>query len=128
MPSELFASLLAAHRQLANTGVLYMFACGVWGLVMNWRKVPMNANYRGMLAIGYVLGDVIGLLGMGLLLGGAPPRDPLHILYGLLAAVSLPMAAIYNQNRSDERKPFWYAMVSFFVFGVLIRGIMTANR
>ncbi|MEP7199084.1 MAG: hypothetical protein ABI874_04630 [Chloroflexota bacterium] len=127
MSLELIATLLPIHRQLANTGVLYMFACGVWGLFKVWRKQPMDANYRGMLAIGYVLGDVIGVLGMALLLSGAQPRDPIHILYGLLAALSLPAAAVYNLNRGDDRKPLVYALVSFFVFGVLIRGIITAR-
>ena len=55
MPAEVTGTLLALHRQLANTGVLYMFACGVWGLAMTWRKRPMDANYRGILAIGYDL-------------------------------------------------------------------------
>lgn len=128
MSSELISTLLNLHRQLATTGVLYMFACGLWGLVMYWRKRAMDANYRGILVIGYVLGDVIGLLGMSMLLAGAQPRDPVHILYGLLAALSLPAAAVYNQNKSDERKPLIYGLVSFFVFGVLIRGIITATR
>src|SRR6266852_5002330 len=117
MPVELIATLLPIHRQLANTGILYMFACGAWGLYMAWRKRPMDANYRGMLALGYALGDVIGLLGVLMLLSGAQPRDPLHILYGLLTALSLPAAAGYLQTRSDDRKPLIYALVSFFVFG-----------
>jgi hypothetical protein len=128
MPADLIGTLVAIHRQLANTGVLYMFACGVWGLVMYARKRAMDANYRGILLIGYVLGDVIGLFGVLLLLGGARPADPLHILYGLLAALSLPAAAAYLQDKPDTRKPLVYGLVSFFVFGVLIRGIITANR
>ena len=123
MPQNLIVALLPIHRQLATTGVLYMFACGVWGLVMWRRKKPMDANYRGLLAIG----DVIGLLGMIMLLAGAQPKDSVHILYGLLAAISLPAAAVYLQERSNDRKPVIYAIVSFFVFGVMIRGIITAG-
>ena len=127
MPQNLIVTLLPIHRQLATTGVLYMFACGVWGLIMWRQKKPMDANYRGLLAIGYVLGDVIGLLGMIMLLAGAQPKDSVHILYGLLAAMSLPAAAVYLQERSNDRKPVIYAIVSFFVFGVMIRGIITAG-
>ena len=128
MPAESVATLVTIHRQLANTGVLYMFACGVWGLVMYARKRPMDSNYRGVLVIGYVLGDVIGLFGVLLLLAGARPGDALHILYGVLAALSLPAAAGYLQDKPDLRKPLVYGLVSFFVFGVMIRGIITAAR
>src|SRR5437899_8095284 len=103
MPADVLGTLVSIHRQLAQTGVLYMFACGLWGLVMSWRKRPMDANYRGILVIGYVLGDVIGLFGVLLLLGGARPEDALHILYGVLAALSLPAAAAYLQEKPDER-------------------------
>ncbi len=127
MPAEAIGTLVAIHRQLANTGVLYMFACGVWGFALVARKRPMDANYRGILLIGYVLGDIIGLFGVLLLLAGARPGDALHILYGALAALSLPAAAAYLQDKPNERKPLIYALVSFFVFGVMIRGIITAT-
>ena len=55
------------------------------------------------------------------------PGDSLHILYGLLAAISLPAAAAYLQERTNDRKPLIYALVSLFVFGVMIRGIITAG-
>ena len=113
---------------MANTGVLYMFACSVWGLAMVWRKRPMDANYRGILAIGYVLGDLIGLVGVVLFVAGARPADPLHVLYGLLAALTLPAAAAYLQDKPDARKPLVYGLVSLFLVGVLIRGIITAGR
>ena len=125
MGLELLTALRPIHHQLANTGVLYMLVCGVWGLYMTVRKQPMNANYRGMLAIGYGLGILIGLLGMLLLLSGAQPRDPLHILYGIVLAVALPGAAAYFNERPNERKPLIYALTSFFVLGIMIRGITT---
>jgi hypothetical protein len=122
---EVIATLRPIHHQLANTGVLYMFVCGVWGLYMTARKQPMNANYRGMLAIGYSLGVLIGLLGMVMLISGAQPRDPLHILYGVVLAVALPGAAAYFNERPNERKPLIYALTSFFIMGIMIRGITT---
>lgn len=130
MPEQVITTLLPIHRQLATSGVLYMFAAGLIGLWMWWRKRPMNANYRGILAIGYILGDVIGLLGLGMLLAGASPRDPIHILYGLVTAIAVPgMGAwLIQKGVSDEVKPRWYALTAFFVFGVMLRGIITATR
>ena len=130
MSIEVIATILPIHRQLAQTGVMYMFAAAVWGLIMTWRKHPMDSSYRGILAIGYVLGDVIGLLGLTMVLAGVSPRDPIHILYGLVTAVALPAAAIWQEQRKvgDEQKPRWYALASLFVFGVMLRGIITATR
>ena len=125
MGLELITALRPIHHQLANTGVLYMAVCGVWGLYMTFRKQPMNANFRGMLAIGYGVGILIGLLGMVLLISGAQPRDPLHILYGIVLAVALPGAAAYFNERPNERKPLIYALTAFFVMGIMIRGITT---
>jgi hypothetical protein len=129
MPPELSNTVLGAHRQLAIMGVYYMFLCGVWGLIMTWRKQSMDGNYRGILAIGYLLGLVIGVMG-GLLYLFTPlkPGDPLHVLYGLVTAIGIPGAGAYFQKAPDERKPLIYAIASFFIFGVMIRGILTATR
>jgi uncharacterized membrane protein YfcA len=126
----LIATLLPLHRQLASTGVLYMAAAGVIGLWMWWRKKPMDANYRGILTIGYILGDVIGLLGLVMLLAGASPRDPIHILYGVVTAVSIPGMGAWQIQRghADIDKPKWYALAAFFTMGVMLRGITTATR
>ena len=127
LPTEVLGTLVAIHRQLANTGVLYMLACGVWGLWLAWRKQPMNANYRGILMIGYILGLVIGLPGGMLYLGSAlKPSDPVHVLYGLLLVVTLPLAVQYSRDRV-ARKPLIYGLVSLFTLGLMIRGILTAR-
>ena len=129
-PFQLIGAVKPIHSQLANTGVLYMAATGLIGLWMWWRKQPMDANYRGILTIGYILGLVIGLLGLTMLLAGSNPRDPIHILYGIVTAVSIPgMGALQIQRgHADINKPKWYALASFFVMGVMLRGIITATR
>jgi hypothetical protein len=129
MNVELVGALLPIHRQLAISGILYMAAAGFVGVWMWIRKSPMDANYRGILAIGWVLGLVIGALGLTMLLAGASPRDPLHILYGIVTAISVPGMGGWQIQRghSDLVKPRFYAITAFFVMGVMIRGIMTAS-
>jgi hypothetical protein len=126
-PTEVLGTLVAIHRQLANTGVLYMATCGVWGLFMAWRKWPMDANYRGILMLGYILGFVIGAPGGVLFLDGTlRPSDTIHVLYGLLLVVTLPLAVQYSRNHV-ARKPLIYGLTSFFIMGLMIRGILTAR-
>jgi hypothetical protein len=128
LPTEILGTLVTIHRQLANTGVLYMLACGVWGLWMAWRRQPMDANYRGVLTVGYILGLAIGAPGGLLYLGSAlKPSDPVHILYGLLLVITLPMAVHYSRNYV-ARKPLIYGLVSLFTMGLMMRGILTATR
>jgi hypothetical protein len=47
---------------------------------------------------------VAGLIGIVIALTAAPPRDPLHILYGLLAAAALPVAALVARDRPSRQR------------------------
>ncbi len=129
MNAQLMATILSIHRQLALSGILYMALAGLWGVSMWIRKRPMDANYRGILAIGWFLGLGIGALGLVMLLAGANPRDPIHILYGIVTAISVPGMGAWQIQRAhpDLIKPRYYALTAFFVMGVMIRGIMTAG-
>ncbi|MBI5878542.1 MAG: hypothetical protein HZB53_12910 [Chloroflexi bacterium] len=129
MNVELVAAIAPIHRQLAISGILYMGAAGLIGITMWVRRKPQDANYRGILSIGWVLGLVIGALGLIMLLAGANPRDPIHILYGIVTAISVPGMGAWQIQRghSDLVKPRFYAITALFVMGVMIRGMMTAS-
>jgi len=128
MDGQLVAAILPIHRQLAITGILYMAATAVIGIVFWVRSKEMDSNYRGILIIGWVLGLVIGALGLTMYLAGASPRDPIHIIYGAVTAISIPGMGGWMMQReySNLIKPRFYAITALFVMGVMIRGLMTA--
>ncbi len=117
--------MVLIHSRLAITAVLFAFALGVWALSSFVRGRGMSSSYWGALVIGELLMLAQGVLGILLVIGGARPADWLHLLYGVLVALSWPGAYIYTHARGDRREAGLYALVSFFVFGLALRAIMT---
>jgi hypothetical protein len=67
---------------------------------------------------------VIGAL---MVVTGLRPADLLHFLYGVLVALGWPAVYIYTSARTTRTEAAMYALVSFAIFGLAIRGIMTGG-
>ena len=67
-----------------------------------------------------------GLIG-GLLFvaGNKRPHDGLHILYGVLLVIALPIGASYTSSHAARREPLVYGIVGLFMAGLTIRAITT---
>ncbi len=117
--------MILIHSRTAIAAVLFAFALGVWALWSFLRGQGVSPSYWGAVVIGELLMLAQGFLGILLVLGGARPADWLHLLYGVLVALSWPGVYIYTHARGDRREAGLYALVSFFVFGLAIRAIMT---
>ena len=120
-------SLQDLHRQLSVAPVLYMLAVGLLGLVYDLRHKTVTPDYLGMLAIGELLLIAEGLLGVVLLLSGQSPGRVIHILYGILAVISIPSAFAFLQGREDRQALRVYWLVGLFLMGVSLRAIYTAK-
>jgi hypothetical protein len=114
----------ALHDVIARSIVLYFALLGVWGLVLAVRHAPLDASYRGALVIGGVLGVLQVVVGLGLLLMDARPRDNLHYLYGISILVTLPLVRQYLAGRRLS-PPLAYGLGSLFMMGLAIRAITT---
>ncbi len=113
------------HSRTAITAVLFAFALGIWALWSFLRGRGVSSSYWGALFIGELLMLAQGLFGILLVIGGARPADWLHVLYGVLVALSWPGVYVYTHARGDRREAGFYALVSFFVFGLALRAVMT---
>ncbi len=113
------------HSRIAVTAVLFALALGAWALWSFLRGQGVSPSYWGALIIGELLMLVQGFLGILLILGGERPADLLHLLYGVLVALSWPGIYVYTHARGDRREAGLYALVSFFIFGLALRAIMT---
>jgi hypothetical protein len=120
-------TLVFIHTRLALTAVLYALALGSWAAWSYFRGHGVNSSYWGALIIGEVVMLGQGLLGAALVLGGARPADVLHFLYGVLVALSWPGVYVYTNARAGRSEAAIYALVSFFIFGLSIRAIMTGG-
>lgn len=110
------------HSGLSNTLLLFLLALGVWGFWNYLRGDGVTGSYWGALAIGEGLIVVVAVIGIVLyLLGGQPARGILHILYGIVAVISLPSAFFFTRGRSDRPEALIYAVMALFLAGITYR-------
>ncbi len=120
-------SFVVLHSRLAITTVLFMFALGAWATWLFLRGQGVTSSYWGAAIIGEIVTLVQGALGILLVVTGQIPHDLLHLLYGVLVALSFPAVYVYTRGRTDRPEVGWYALAGFFVFGLAIRAIMTGQ-
>jgi hypothetical protein len=119
-------SLTAIHNNLATSVLLFMLIAGVYGLVSYFRGQSMSGNYWGILAVGelLILGEAV--LGAVLWFSGARPgRLGIHILYGVVAVISLPAYYAITKGRDDRQIVLVYSLLNFFLAAISLRAAAT---
>lgn len=120
-------TIVIIHSRLAVTAALFALAMGAWAAWNYLRGHGVGSNYWGALFIGEALMIGQGVIGIVLLIAGERPTDVLHFLYGVLVALSWPGVYVYTNARAGRSEAALYALVSFFIFGLVIRAIMTGG-
>lgn len=118
-------SLAVIHAGLANTAAIFTAILGAWALFFRVRSRPLDSSWYGAAVIGELLligqvaiGTLLYLQGLGVLL----PRPFMHILYGIVAIITLPAAYSYFGNLEDENvKSLAMAFACFFLWGIVMR-------
>jgi heme A synthase len=113
------------HCRIALSTLFFVFALGTWGAVNFVRVRGVSSNYLGALVIGEILLLLQGILGLILVLMGQWPADSLHFLYGVTIAISWPGVYAYTHAETSRREMGIYSIVSFFMFGLAVRAMMT---
>jgi len=113
------------HCRVALATIFYAFAMGVWGAFNYILLRGLSSNYLGGLVIAEILILVQGVLGIILVITGHWPADVLHFLYGVVSALSWPGVYAYTHGETSRREMGIYALISFFIFGLAIRAMMT---
>ncbi len=121
--------LAVVHGGLARSITLYFFAMGVWGFIRYFRKLGMDSSYWGALVIGAVLPVLQGLLGayQWLVVGVAPARGWFHVLYGVVAVITIPAVYTYTKGQETRREMLIYALALVFAALIAIRASTTGG-
>lgn len=123
-------TLVEIHSRLATTATYFVVALAIWALVLRLRSRPLEGGWIGAAIIGELLIVIEGLLGGYLYLqgiGSGLPRPFLHILYGIVAVITLPATYAYFSNLEDENvKTLAMALVCAFLWGILLRASQVA--
>ena len=118
-------SLVEIHNRLSGTASLFIGVLAFWSLYLRVRNRGLDGSWIGAAIIGEALIIVQGLLGGYLYLqglGAALPRPYMHILYGVVAVLTLPAAYSYFASIEDDRvKTLAMALVCAFLWGILQR-------
>lgn len=119
-------SITQIHGALANTATMFMAGLAIWALFLRFRSEPLSSGWSGAAVIGEVL--VLAQFALGWVLffqsAGhlAMPRPWIHILYGVVAVLTLPAAHTYFNNIKDPKvQTLAMAFVCVFLWGILLR-------
>lgn len=115
------------HERLASAALIFFLVAGLWGLMAYFRRRGVGSDYWGILAIGELLLLVQGALGAWLWLEGQRPGQGIHILYGMVAVITLPAYYAYTKGQDDRRAALAYGMICLFLVGIAMRAATTAR-
>lgn len=120
-------SLTTVHNNLANTALIYFVILAVWGLVRFARRQGVSSSYWGALVIAEILILAQGTLGAYLWYSGLRPGRGIHILYGLVSALTIPAVYAYTKGGEERREMLIYAVVALVTAGLILRATVTAG-
>jgi phosphatidylglycerophosphate synthase len=121
-------TLILFHARLLITILLFFGALTLWGFFSYLRGQAISGSYRGALAIGELLMLAQFVLGLILLIGGRhPAREAIHILYGLVAILTLPGTFAYTRGRDSRYEQLIYAIACLFLCGIALRALETGQ-
>ncbi len=113
------------HRILAYVTVAAALVGLAWSIALAVGNRAAGRSYiiLGGVAIGVALmGGAIGALLLGT---GHSPNDALHLVYGLVSFVALPIAAVFAVGRSPRGQALVMTLGWLVELGVVVRLFQT---
>jgi len=124
-------SWVQIHAGLANSASLFLAFLAVWAFYLRLRAQPLNSSWYGAAVIAELL--LLAQFAIGWILwfeglGSALPRAWIHILYGVVAIITLPAGYAYFSKIPDERvQTLAMALICVFLWGIVLRAAGVAT-
>jgi hypothetical protein len=119
------------HGVLSRAIMMFAAVAGVYGLYLYFRKQTVTPSYWGIIVVGNLLTVGQGAIGLLMAFSGAQTGEWTHILYGITAALWIPIISFINQQfnkgERNRRETLIVAVVSLFQVGVAMRAIGTGG-
>ena len=119
-------ALVALHRIGFNAVWLMALILAGWGLFTFLARRALSGGYRSTLYLAEGLFVAQGLLGLLLLATGHHLRDPLHLLYGVLLVIAIPIGASYSGRWENRRQALVFGILGLIMAGFAVRALMTS--
>lgn len=115
------------HGRLGTALVLFAAIAGVWGVIGYYRRQPVGPNYWGVIMVGNMAALAQAGLGiLSMLQGATLDRGFVHILYGIVLVLWIPLINLFNREREGHYETLMCGLVSLFEAGIALRAITTA--
>jgi hypothetical protein len=120
--------ILRLHANLLFTILLVFSVLALWALILGLLRRPVGARLHSGMAIGVLLVLSECVLGVILLVRGLLPLRPeMHILYGIIALLTIPIAHSSARNREPRSQGLMYAFACMFVCIIALRAVEMAR-
>lgn len=124
-------SWVQIHAGLANSASLFLAFLAVWAFYLRLRAQSLNSSWYGAAVIAELL--LLVQFGIGWILwfdglGSVLPRAWIHILYGVVAVITLPAGYAYFSRIPDDRvQTLAMALLCVFLWGIVLRAAGVAT-
>lgn len=116
------------HDRLANTALLFCLFMAIWGFWRFFRRAGMSSSYWGAAIVAEVLLLVQGALGLYLWISGLrPARGGVHVLYGIVLVLAVPLVYTYTRGRQDRPEMLLYGVGFLIMCGLVLRAMVTGG-
>jgi hypothetical protein len=116
-----------AHAVVARVAIVLGVVAAVWSIALVATRRPPAQLFLGNLVWVFLLVVVAAGLGAATLVSGGPLHDPLHVIYGALAAGTLPGAILIAAGRPGRQRSIVAAVASIVLLILLFRLLQTGS-
>jgi heme A synthase len=115
------------HANLANTALYYFVVLSIWGYFRFFRKEGISSGFWGAIVIAEILLILQSVLGGWLWISGLRPARGVHLLYGIVAPMALPMVYMYTRGRQKRPEMLMYGTACLITIGLVLRATSTGQ-
>ena len=115
------------HARFGVALIAFAVVLGLLGAFQLLSRRQVGGGFRSGFLLLWGLTVLQGLVGTGTLIGGARPREILHIVYGVFAVLFLPGIYVYAGGRRKDTEAMLLTIACWVVAIAYGRGIMTGS-
>lgn len=119
--TELAGILATLHAWAAVAAAMIAAGLVVLGALDGLGVVAARRGLDRLVLALLVATLLAALLGPGIVIGRAPPADPIHFLYAAVAILAAPLARLEAVRRRSARLGGWLAAGGLVTLGALLR-------
>jgi hypothetical protein len=120
-------ALTQIHGLVAQVALVVAVLVTVYAVALAATKRAPTPSFFGAVVWAGLVTVAAALGGIAVAVTDHPPRDPLHILYGLLAITVLPGAVLLARDRVGTARSVAWAVAGMVLVLLLVRLFQTAG-